>query len=111
MQFEGSALGGHSITPSITLRELLAAQAAADRNAAPADAALAAIASGKWTPVKAPLATFAPLPHPSAEAAGVAGASFKADRLTIGACIQRLDGCSATMPPMDLCLDKLLLVL
>ena len=99
-QFEGSAPGAHSITASLTLRELLAGPQGVD--AAAADAALAAAARGEWVPVKASLLQFAQ--------GGPQGSGFKADRLTIGWCVQRLEGCAAGAPPVELCLDKIALV-
>ena len=41
---------------------------------------------------------------------GSGSTPFRADRLTMGLCLQRLDGCSAATPNLDLCLDKLVIV-
>lgn len=58
------------------------------------------MAAGRWVPVKVPLSAFRLEKQPD----------FKANRLTIGQCLQRLDGCSAGQPALDLCLDKVVLV-
>jgi len=56
---------------------------------------LAGIAAGQWTPVKVPLAAF-----------GEGQPGFKADRWTLGSCLQRLEGCSSAAPAIDVCLDQ-----
>lgn len=91
LQFESSQPSRYSITRSVALGDLMSAED------------LAAAAAGGWTPVKAPLSAFAQ-PQPEGEA------PFKADRLTLGLCLQRMDGCSASTPALGLCLDKLVIV-
>ncbi|KAL4457715.1 hypothetical protein ABPG75_012580 [Micractinium tetrahymenae] len=91
LQFESSQPSRYSITHSVSLGDLLS----------PAD--LVAAAAGEWVAVKAPLSAFA-----QQQAEG--DAPFKADRLTVGLCLQRMDGCSAGMPALDVCLDKLVIV-
>lgn len=91
LQFESSQPSRYSITRSVVLEDLLG----------PAD--LAAAAAGGWVPVKAPLSAFA-----QQQADGEA--PFKADRLTVGLCLQRVEGCSAGAPPLGVCLDKLVIV-
>lgn len=94
-QFESSSPSRYSITRSITLGEALAAQAVAEGAlASTGEALLAGIAAGQWTPVKVPLAAFE------------AQAGFKADRWTLGSCLQRLEGCSSAAPAIDVCLDQ-----
>lgn len=94
-QFESSSPSRYAITRSITLAEALAAQAVAEgRPAAAAEAQLAGIAAGEWVPVKVPLAAFEGQP------------GFKADRWTLGSCLQRLEGCSSAAPALELCLDQ-----
>ena len=46
----------------------------------------------------------------SGSGSGSGSTPFRADRLTMGLCLQRLDGCSAATPNLDLCLDKLVIV-
>lgn len=99
LQFESSAPSRYSITRSLPLAELLAAQAA-EGGSASADQLLVAMAAGQWTGVKVPLASFAP-PHQGTDAA-----VFRADRLTVGLCLQRLDGCSAATPAVEFCLQQ-----
>ncbi|PRW55888.1 hypothetical protein C2E21_5030 [Chlorella sorokiniana] len=99
MQFESSSPSRYAITRSSTLAEALAAQAVAEgAPASTADALLAGIAAGQWTPVKVPLAAFE------------AQAGFKADRWTLGSCLQRLDGCSSAAPAAEVCLDQIVTV-
>ena len=105
MQWESSSPGGeYSITPRVTLAEILDQQQAG--GGSDANATLAAIENGQWTAVKIPLTSFA-------GSQGSAG-TFRADRLTIGFCLQRLDGCSggtsSSMPSLHFCLDKILIV-
>lgn len=98
-QFESSSPSRYAITRSITLADALAAQAVAEgAPASTADALLAGIAAGQWTPVKVPLAAFE------------AQAGFKADRWTLGSCLQRVDGCSSAAPAIDVCLDQIVTV-
>lgn len=95
LQFESSSPSRYAITRSITLAEALAAQAVAEgRPATDANAQLAGIAAGQWTAVKVPLAAFEGQP------------GFKADRWTLGSCLQRLEGCSSAAPALELCLDQ-----
>ena len=102
IQWESSSPGGeYAITPSVTLAELLEQQAGG--SSSDANATLAAIEGGQWTAVKAPLASFA-------GSQGSAAGTFRADRLTMGYCLQRLEGCSSTMPSLQFCLDKILIV-
>lgn len=112
LQFESSSPSRYAITRSVTLAEALAAQAAAGGPAA--DEALAGIAAGTWTAVKLPLADFArpdgALAGGSGGSGAVAAGSFRADRLTIGLCLQRLDGCGQDTPSLSFCLDKLVIV-
>ncbi len=91
LQFESSQPSKYSITRSVTLGDLLG----------PAD--LAAAAAGGWVAVKAPLSAFA-----QQQAEG--DAPFKADRLTVGLCLQRVEGCTAGGPSLGVCLDKLVIV-
>ncbi|KAI7846475.1 hypothetical protein COHA_000010 [Chlorella ohadii] len=100
IQFESSSPRRYSITRSITLAEALAAQAVAEgAPASTGDALLAGIAAGQWTPVKVPLAAF-----------GEGQPGFKADRWTLGSCLQRLEGCSSAAPAIDVCLDQIVTV-
>ncbi|PSC71533.1 E3 ubiquitin-ligase HECW2 [Micractinium conductrix] len=104
LQFESSQPARYTITPSLTLKEIFEAQAAADPSSPPAADLLAGAAAGRWTAVKVPLAAFAPT-------GADGGAAFRADRLTLGLCLQRLDGCSAAATPnLEACLDKMVVV-
>jgi hypothetical protein len=108
LQLESSSPSRYSITRSLTLAEVLEAQAAAGGSTSAADL-LAAIQAGSWTPVKVQMSAFA-VPG-SAAGSSQEGAAFRADRLTMGSCLQRLEGCSPTATPnLDFCLDKLVIV-
>lgn len=112
IQMEGSSPGRYTYTRSLSLADILSAQAGG--SAAAAAQVLDGMASGRWTAVKTPLAAFAP-PAAAADAGAADGAAagaspFRADRLTIGVCLQRLDRCSAASGVLELCLDKLVLV-
>lgn len=114
IQFEGSSPGRHAITCSLSLAEILASQEGG--NAAAAAALLDGMAAGRWAAVKSPLAAFAPpaaaaAPDAGAADAAAAGASpFRADRLTIGVCLQRLERCSDASGVLELCVDKMVIV-
>jgi hypothetical protein len=87
-QLESSSPSRYAITASLTLAQILEVQAAAEgSNAAQL---LAGIAAGNWVPVKVNLSSFTQLaPNGSPDnAPGIGGAPFKADRLTIGSCLQ-----------------------
>lgn len=103
LQFELSSPSRYAITQSLTLEQLLQAQAAAGGGSAAQ--LLNNIAAGGWVALKADLAAFAANPAGGTDAGG-----FKADRLTIGSCVQRLDGCGADQPPINFCLDRMVLV-
>jgi hypothetical protein len=108
LQLESSSPSRYSITRSLSLAEVLEAQAAAGGSTSAADL-LAAIQGGSWTPVKVQMSAFA-VPGSTA-GGGQESAAFRADRLTMGSCLQRLEGCSpAATPNLDFCLDKLVIV-
>jgi hypothetical protein len=106
LQFELSSPSRYAITRSLTLEQLVQAQAAADGGGAAQ--LLNNIAAGVWVALKMDLGAFAADPAGGQDAGAAPG--FKADRLTIGSCLQRLDGCGADQPPLDFCLDKMVLV-
>ena len=96
-QFESSAPSSYTITGSKTLRQLLEAQAAS------AKAPLAQIEGGNWTRLAVDMSTFG---QP-----GSAGSFFKADRITLGFCLQNLADCGqGGAPPLLFCIDRVVLV-
>ena len=112
LQLESSSPGRYAITRSRTVAEMLRSQAASEGAMDPAAIAaelLAAMAAGRWTPVKAPLSDFVPEAAPT-DGAAAGAAPFRADRLSIGRCLQRLDACSSQDRPLDVCIDRLVLV-
>jgi hypothetical protein len=99
IQLESSSPSRYVVTRSIMLTDIL--QAAEGDGAAEQ---LAAVASGSWAPIKVDLSSFL-----QDAAANVPG-SFKADRLTMGLCLQQADGCLPDGPALSFCLDKIVIV-
>lgn len=103
LQFENSSpTRGYTITRTLSLGQVLEGQAGEGKSK---DGLLAAIAAGSWTPVKVSMRDF--LPDASAQDAGGA---HKADRLTIGSCLQNMAGCSSDTPNLDFCADRIVMV-
>lgn len=80
VQLESATPSRYAVTPALSLSLLLQAQAAADGGSG--EQLLADVAGGAWVPVKIPLSQFLPT------SAQQRGGSFKADRITLGSCLQ-----------------------
>jgi hypothetical protein len=81
---------GYSVSRSVTLREILAAQEK-EEGTAPGTL-LAAAAAGRWIPVRLRLGTLASAPP-------------MVDRITLGSCLQDMAPCDAAADDVRLCLD------
>lgn len=109
LQFESSAPASYSLSRPFSLRQLLAAAAggSSGNGSTGPDAALAAIQGGQWWKLTAALDGFVP------GGDGGSGGAWRADRITLGSCLQPgEEGCDpgSAPPAVGLCLDRMVIV-